>query len=190
MRAPRFFRTLAVRIANHAARMVWPNWPRWAPTVGLATLLLRPLSYGTTSLIAASVVLVVCILAAVHHAEVVAHLAAMATLVLVLPSFAVSPTAPTYSTAHLVFIALVSSALYATFLFVQTIRHRDYFLPAGAGDLKADAHASPPTTGQAAFSFGLLLLALVSVVLLAKACLARSRKRWPQPRSLAGLLAS
>src|SRR5690606_27894465 len=85
-------------------------------------------------------------------------LAAMATLVLVLPSVAATPTAPAYSAAHLVFIALVSSTLYATFIFVQTIRHRDYFLPEGSGDLKAEAHAIPPTTRQAAYSFGLLLL--------------------------------
>lgn len=46
---------------------------RWVPAVGLVTLLLRPLSYGTTSPIAASVVLAGCILAAVPHPEVVAH---------------------------------------------------------------------------------------------------------------------
>src|SRR5690606_10058887 len=72
-------------------------------------------------------------------------LAAMATLVLVLPGLSVSQGTSGYSTAQLAFIALVSPTLYATFVFVQTIRHRDYFLPEGSGDLKADAHAVPPT---------------------------------------------
>jgi len=47
------------------------------------------------------------------------------------------------------------------------VRHRDYFLPpANASD--EDQHAAPPSTAQAWISFGLLLVALVSVVGLAK----------------------
>src|SRR3546814_16041667 len=61
-----------------------------------------------------------------------------------------------------------SSYLYGTFVFVQTIRHRDYFLPPGEGDLQADAHASPPSGHRAVVSLGLLFLALLAVVLLAK----------------------
>jgi Ca2+:H+ antiporter len=57
--------------------------------------------------------------------------------------------------------------LWAIFVFVQTVRHRDYFLPPrNAAD--EDVHAAPPTLAQAAASFGLLLVALVSVVGLAK----------------------
>ncbi len=39
----------------------------------------------------------------------------------------------TIPSAQLVFTAIVSTLLYATFVFVQTIRHRDYFLPEGVG---------------------------------------------------------
>lgn len=95
-------------------------------------------------------------------------LAAMATLVLVLPSVTSSGAAPHYSAPQLLFTAIVSTLLYATFVFVQTIRHRDYFLPEGAGALAGDAHASPPSIRTAAASLGFLFLALVSVVLLAK----------------------
>lgn len=95
-------------------------------------------------------------------------LAAMATLVLVLPSFTLSGALPGYSRSQLAFIALVSTTLYATFVFVQTIRHRDYFLPEGTGDLHSDAHAGPPSNRRAARSLALLLIALVSVILLAK----------------------
>jgi Ca2+:H+ antiporter len=53
------------------------------------------------------------------------------------------------------------------FVFVQTIRHRDYFLPREAeGD--ESAHAAPPTLRQAWVSFALLLVSLVTVVGLAK----------------------
>jgi Ca2+:H+ antiporter len=53
------------------------------------------------------------------------------------------------------------------FVFFQTVRHRDYFLPPrGAGD--EAVHAPPPTTGQTWASFALLLVALVAVVGLAK----------------------
>ncbi len=56
--------------------------------------------------------------------------------------------------------------LYGCFVFVQTVRHRDYFLPEGAD--ADDEHADPPATVTALASLGLLLLSLVAVVGLAK----------------------
>jgi len=94
-------------------------------------------------------------------------LAAMAVLSLVLPNYTASTPGPTYATSQLVFVAVVSLVLYGTFVTVQTVRHRDYFLPAGE-DLPADAHAEPPSDREAWWAFGMLLVALVSVVLLAK----------------------
>src|SRR5215468_2615894 len=57
-----------------------------------------------------------------------AALIAMATLTLVLPVFTTSTPAGTYSDAQLAFVALSSAALWAIFVFVQTVRHRDYFI--------------------------------------------------------------
>jgi Ca2+:H+ antiporter len=67
----------------------------------------------------------------------------------------------------LVFVAVSSAALWAIFIFIQTVRHRDYFISA---DVTADLelHAEPPTERAAWVSFGLLLLSLVVVVGLAK----------------------
>lgn len=224
------------------------GWSFWMPAAGLAAALLHSKTVDSIMLAMTGAILVGCILAAVHHGEVVAHrvgepfgtlilagavtvieaslilsmmlsgsanpalprdtvfaaimlilngvvggcllvggirhgeqrfvlegvnaalcvLAAMATLVLVLPSVSSSAAAAHYSKAQLAFTAIVSTLLYATFVFVQTIRHRDYFLPEGEGVLAGDAHASPPSTRTAAASLGLLLLALVSVVLLSK----------------------
>lgn len=95
-------------------------------------------------------------------------LAAMAVLTLVLPNYTSSVAGPFYATSQLVFVAITSLILYATFVLVQTVRHRDYFLPEGQGALPADAHAAPPTLPQTWTAFGLLAVALVSVVLLAK----------------------
>ena len=223
------------------------SWPRWMPAAGFGAALLHLDKMDSIALAVTGAILVGCILAAVHHGEVVAHrigepfgtlilagavtiieaslilsmmlsgsanpalprdtvfaaimlilngvvggcllvggirhgeqrfvlegvnaalcvLAAMATLVLVLPSVS-GGAAAHYSEAQLAFTAIVSTLLYATFVFVQTIRHRDYFLPEGEGVLAGDAHASPPSARTAAGSLGLLLLALVSVVLLSK----------------------
>jgi Ca2+:H+ antiporter len=91
----------------------------------------------------------------------------MSTLTLVLPVFTTSTPGGTYTTSQLAFVAVSSSALWVIFIFIQTIRHRDYFIPVtNAAD--PDVHAEPPAARQAWVSFGLLLLSLVVVVGLAK----------------------
>ena len=97
-----------------------------------------------------------------------AALAALSTLVLVEPTLTVSAPGGAYTTSQLVFIAIASLALWLVFVFIQTIRHRDYFLPAEpAGD--ETIHAAPPSARAAWQSFALLLLTLIGVVGLAKA---------------------
>jgi Ca2+:H+ antiporter len=96
-----------------------------------------------------------------------AALIVLASLTLVLPAFTTSTPGGTYSQAQLIFVAASSAVLWAVFVFVQTMRHRDYFIPQlNPSDPKA--HAEPPTKGQAWVSFGLLFLSLVTVVGLAK----------------------
>jgi Ca2+:H+ antiporter len=94
-----------------------------------------------------------------------AVLATLATLTLVLPAFTSSTPGPTFSHSQLVFAGIVSLILYAVFVFVQTVRHRDYFLPDGDAE---DVHASPPPIAVAVTSFALLVVSLVAVVGLAK----------------------
>ena len=95
-----------------------------------------------------------------------ATLAALVVLSLILPNYTTSVPGPTYAPSQLLFVALVSVVLYGTFVLVQTVRHRDYFLP--AGDIEAEDHAAPPTNRTAWTAFGVLLVALVVVVMLAK----------------------
>jgi Ca2+:H+ antiporter len=99
-----------------------------------------------------------------------AALGALTVLTLVLPNFTVSAPGPVYSPSQLAFVAVVSFLLYLTFVAVQTVRHRDYFLPKEAAVLTdEEAHAAPPTMPRTLFSGGLLLACLAAVVLLAKA---------------------
>jgi Ca2+:H+ antiporter len=99
-----------------------------------------------------------------------ATVSTLATLSLVLPTFTTTRPGPEFSPAQLVFAAVASLALYGLFVVVQTVRHRDYFLPvSGAGrPLDPDAHADPPSNRATMQSLGLLLVALVAVVGLAK----------------------
>jgi Ca2+:H+ antiporter len=96
-----------------------------------------------------------------------AALVALAGLSLMLPTFTTSSAVGTYTVSQLAFVAVSSLALWAVFVFVQTVRHRDYFLPQkNASD--EDVHAAPPSKGQALVSFALLMVSLVVVVGLAK----------------------
>jgi Ca2+:H+ antiporter len=96
-----------------------------------------------------------------------AVLVALTSLALILPNYASSNPGPLYSTSQLIFAAFVSLALYGSFVFIQTVRHRDYFLSDGADD--EHTHAPPPSGKTAIVSVGLLLASLVAVVGLAKA---------------------
>lgn len=92
-------------------------------------------------------------------------LAPMSILVLVLPNRVVSVPGPYFSGLQLGFVAVAALVLYLVFVFVQAIRHRDYFLPE-LGD--EDTHAPPPPRRILLGSLILLPLALGAVVLLAK----------------------
>ncbi len=93
-------------------------------------------------------------------------LATLATLTLVLPSFTLTTPGPQFSPSQLIFAGVVSLALYAVFVFVQTVRHREYFLPL-EGESE-EPSVLTPSLSVAWTSFGLLFLSLVAVVGLAK----------------------
>jgi len=95
-----------------------------------------------------------------------AVLAALTILTLVLPNLATSVPGPVFSTSQLAFAGIVSLTLYCSFIFVQTVRHREYFLPLQV-DEKAHA-AELPSNATALVSAGVLLAALVAVVGIAK----------------------
>ncbi|WP_436798432.1 calcium:proton antiporter [Mesorhizobium ventifaucium] len=94
-----------------------------------------------------------------------AVLAALTTLTMVVPNVVATSVGPMFSTPQLIFAGIVSLVLYISFVFVQTVRHRDYFLPLDAGE---EGHLPPPSNRTAGVSLGLLFAALVAVVGLAK----------------------
>jgi len=113
-----------------------------------------------------------------------ATVATLSALSLVLPTFTSTP-GPEFSPAQLTFAALASIALYAMFVSTQTGQHRGDFLPVntpGSGVPTTETvlpggsspagqdqgHAARPGARAALLSLGLLLVALVDVVGLAK----------------------
>jgi len=95
-----------------------------------------------------------------------AVLAALTVLTLMVPNVLISAPGPRFSDSQLVFAGMVSLVLYGAFVFVQTVRHRDYFLPLDGDE---STHAPPPSNRIAAVSACLLIAALVAIVGLAKA---------------------
>jgi Ca2+:H+ antiporter len=101
-----------------------------------------------------------------------ATLTTLATLSLVLPTFTTSHLGKEFSPGQLAFAAVASLGLYLLFVFTQTVRHRDFFLPiAQKGQkrlLEDESHADPPSVRAALTSLALLLVALAAVVGLAE----------------------
>lgn len=102
-----------------------------------------------------------------------AVLIALAILTLVMPNFTSTP-GPTFTNSQLILAGVLSLILYGTFVFIQTIRHRSYFLPHTAEDLPdsnstVNNDATLPSNLKTFVSLILLLVSLVAVVLLAKA---------------------
>ena len=91
----------------------------------------------------------------------------LATLVLVLPSLTTSTGVGTYAHSQLIFVAIASLVIWLAFVFIQTMRHKDYFLH--TAEVSADgSHPEPPSPTQAWFAFALMMLSLVVVIGLAK----------------------
>jgi Ca2+:H+ antiporter len=96
-----------------------------------------------------------------------AVLVALTSLTMVLPNLAAPELGPLYNTPQLIFAGLVSLVLYFAFVFVQTVRHRDYFLPVTG--LNPEEHEAPPNNRTMALSAVLLVVSLAAVVGLGKA---------------------
>ncbi len=92
---------------------------------------------------------------------------ALSVLTLVLPSYTHSSPGPTLTALQLVYVSVVTLLLYAVFLYIQTVRHTDYFTEAGAGPSEGGfLHLSGNRTLWKAAV--LLVASLLAVVLLSK----------------------
>ena len=84
------------------------------------------------------------------------------TLTMVLPAFTVSVAGPFYSAAQIVFVSVVTIALYGIFLYVQTVRHRGFFGVDGEEETHGHGETATGVTYLALF------VLLAAIVLLAK----------------------
>jgi Ca2+:H+ antiporter len=94
-------------------------------------------------------------------------LATIAIMTLVFPNYTVTTPGPYYSSSQLILVAVVTLVIYGTFVFTQTVGHRQYFLQDDEAENSAQ-HPAPPSNAATAWSSILLLMCLVAVVLLAK----------------------
>ena len=131
-----------------------------------ASTLARNTVFATVMIVLNGVVGLCLLMGAIRHhilafrVEGASHalsvLAPLTVLTLVLPTFTTTTIGPTYSSAQLAFAGVSSLVLYGVFVFVQTVRHRDYFLPV---ETEADGeHAAPPTVPVTLTSLALLLV--------------------------------
>lgn len=95
-----------------------------------------------------------------------AVLVVLTSLALVLPQFTTTTDGPTYSTLQLGFVGVMALLLYAVFVFVQTVRHREYFL---FGDGQEEPHGPRLSTVGALLSVLMLALSLAAVIGYSKA---------------------
>ena len=92
----------------------------------------------------------------------------LAVLGLVLPNFTTSTSGPTFSTEQAIFLAATSLFLYAIFLLIQTVRHRQYFIESEDTRAAANSAGHPIHVYSTPFHATMLLLYLITVILLAE----------------------
>ena len=143
-----------------------------------ATTLARDTVFAA-SMIILNLLLGLCLVAGARHQKearftrtgataALSTLATLMVLTLILPNATTSVPGPVFSASQLAFVAAFSLLLYLTFVFVQTVGNRDYFLPQGDLERVPDAHAPQPSDRATWTSFAALLACLGAVVLLAK----------------------
>jgi len=93
-----------------------------------------------------------------------AVLIALTVMTLILPTYTQTTGPGTFSAAQLGFVSVLSVLLYASFVFAQTVRHRDDFVQGEAHDVSM---RTAPHGGISA-SILLLLIGLIGIVMLAE----------------------
>ena len=101
-------------------------------------------------------------------AAALAVLGTLATIALVFPNYVTAVDGPLYSPGQLLFVGGVSLVLYCVFIFVQTVRHRDYFTETEIDHLVDHDFDDRPSLRMTLISGAFLILSLSLVILLSK----------------------
>jgi Ca2+:H+ antiporter len=92
----------------------------------------------------------------------------LAVLGLVLPNFTTTTSGPTFSTEQEIFLIAMSLLLYGIFLFIQTMRHRRYFMDSSDNAAGTSSVHHSLQARSTPFHATMLLLYLVAVISLAE----------------------
>jgi Ca2+:H+ antiporter len=92
----------------------------------------------------------------------------LAVLGLVLPNFTTSTSGPTFSIEQEIFLAVVSLLLYAIFLFIQTMRHRRYFMDSSDNAAGTSSAHHTLQMRSTPFHATMLLLYLIAIICLSE----------------------
>jgi Ca2+:H+ antiporter len=92
----------------------------------------------------------------------------LAVLGLILPNFTTSMSGPRFSSTQEIFLVVTSVGLYAIFLLIQTMRHRQYFMESQDVVVTPDVAHHQLQIRSGAHHGMMLLLYLIAVVLLAE----------------------
>jgi Ca2+:H+ antiporter len=143
------------------------------PTQGDTTIA-RDTVFATLMVVLNGVVGLSLLIGGIRHREQIFHsqgavaafsvLGALAVLTLILPNFTVAVDGPFYAPSQLVFVSIVSLALYGVFIFAQTVRHKSDYV-----DVAALGEDHPiPNGRETATALLFLALSLIAVILLAE----------------------
>jgi Ca2+:H+ antiporter len=116
---------------------------------------------------------------------------ALAVLGLVLPTFTTSTSGPTFSGLQEVFLAVTSGALYGIFVFIQTMRHSQYFMESKDVVTVTKSARHQIQMRSTGFHAAMLLFYLLAVILLAEKFgipLDNSIERFGMPQAFGGAI--
>jgi Ca2+:H+ antiporter len=124
-----------------------------------------------------------------EHSATAALVSLIAIIVftLILPNYTTSVAGPMYTKVQLILVSLACLVIYGTFLLIQTVRHRDYFLAQNDGE----EAPHPVSNAEALSSLLFLLVSLGIVVMLAKSLsppIENFLNRAGLPQSLLGVI--
>ena len=93
-------------------------------------------------------------------------LIAILVLTLILPNYTSSVHGPFYTESQLIFVSFACLVIYGSFLMLQTVRHRNYFIV--AEEDQTTHEADPPSNSTTIISLVLLIICLAVVIFMAK----------------------